>query len=325
MNLGSLGEFGLIGRIASQVLMGEGVCCGIGDDAASLEPTPGNLQLITSDMLLEGVHFDLAYSPPALLGRKSLAVNLSDMAAMGGRPRWFLLSLGIPDSMQLDFIDSFVKGLLDMAAEYGVVLVGGDTCASKGGLVVSITLIGEQSPDKVIYRKGALPGDLVCVTGTLGDSALGLAELRGGLRSGRAIDRHLNPVPRCTEAILLSEARLPSAMIDVSDGLLADLGHILELSGVGATVDIDRIPRSTHFYEAAAGFAPDPLQLALAGGEDYELLFTVAPERWAEVESSLHDRLQVTVVGEITANRSLDVIAADRSRYRPAISGFSHF
>ncbi len=325
MNLRSLGEFGLIGRIASQVMKGEGVSCGIGDDAASLEPTPGALQLITSDMLLEGVHFDLAYTRPELLGRKSLAVNLSDMAAMGGRPRWFLLSLGIPDSIHLDFLDSFVKGLLEMGAEYGVTLVGGDTCSSKGGLVVSITLIGEQSPDKVAYRRGARPGDIICVTGTLGDAALGLAELRGGLSSGQAVDRHLDPVPRCGEAMLLAEAGLPTAMIDVSDGLLADLGHILELSAVGARVDTGQIPRSTHFCDVAADFAADPLQLALAGGEDYELLFTVDPERWAEVESCLLGRLQVTVVGEITANRALQVIAADGNPYHPASSGFNHF
>lgn len=325
MNLRSLGEFGLIGRIASQVVKGEGVSCGIGDDAASLEPTPGTLQLITSDMLLEGVHFDLAYTPPELLGRKSLAVNLSDMAAMGGRPRWFLLSLGIPESIQLDFLDSFVKGLLEIGAEYGVALVGGDTCSSRGGLVVSITLIGEQSPDKVAYRRGARPGDFVCVTGTVGDSALGLAELRGGLRRGHAVDRHLDPVPRCSEAMLLTEAQLPTAMIDISDGLLADLGHILEQSGVGARVDAGRIPRSAHFCEAAPGFTDDPMQLALAGGEDYELLFTVAPERWPEVEKCLQGRLQVTVVGEITVDKALHVVAADGSPYRPGSSGFSHF
>jgi len=159
----------------------------------------------------------------------------------------------------------------------------------------------------------------------VGDSALGLAELRAGSKRGHAVDRHLDPVPRCNEAMLLTEARLPTAMIDVSDGLLADLGHILELSGVGARVDTWRIPRSTHFCEAAAEFARDPMQLALAGGEDYELLFTVAPERWAEVESCLQGRLQVTVVGEITADPALHVIAADGSPYHPASSGFSHF
>ncbi|MBT0664019.1 thiamine-phosphate kinase [Geobacter pelophilus] len=326
MNIASLGEFGLIGRIAERVSTKDGVRCGIGDDAAALEPAAGSVQLVTSDMLLEGVHFDLAYTPPELLGRKSLAVNLSDMAAMGGKARWFLLSLGLPAATDVTFLDRFVSGMLEMAGLYGVALVGGDTCASKSGLVISITLIGEQLPNRVVYRSGAKPGDLICVTGTLGDSALGLAELRQGKRDGVAVARHLDPVPRCSEGLMLAEAGIPSAMIDLSDGLLADLGHILEGSGAGARFEISKIPCSPHFSEHAAKLGADPLPLALSGGEDYELLFTAAPECWPDIEKLFAGApSQVTVIGEITAAGGIQAVLPSGERYLPDSEGFRHF
>ena len=326
MKIASLGEFGLIGRIAERVGVRDGVRCGIGDDAATLEPSAGAVQLITSDMLLEGVHFDLAYTPPELLGRKSLAVNLSDMAAMGGRARWFLLSLGLPEATEIEFLDLFINGMLDMADLYGVALVGGDTCASRSGLVVSITLLGEQLPERVVYRRGALPGDLVCVTGTIGDSSLGLAELRIGGREGSAVSRHLDPAPRCREGLLLSEAGITTAMIDLSDGLLADLGHILELSGVGARIEVDRIPLSAYFREHAPKLTDNPMSLALAGGEDYELLFTVPPGLRADSERLLGTvGTCVTVIGEVTAAGGLQTVSHDGKPYISDCIGFRHF
>lgn len=326
MNIASLGEFGLIARIAERIGSRDGVRCGIGDDAAALTPSAGAVQLVTSDMLLEGVHFDLSYTPPELLGRKSLAVNLSDMAAMGGKPRWFLLSLGLPGGTELEFLDPFVTGMLAMADHHGVALVGGDTCASRSGLVVSITLMGEQLPEKVVYRRGAAPGDLVCVTGTLGDSALGLAELRSGVREGSAVSRHLDPVPRCREGLLLGEAGIPSAMIDLSDGLLADLGHILELSGGGARIEVERIPLSPYFREQARKLLDDPTPLALAGGEDYELLFTLPRRFLGDAERLLGGTESgLTVVGEVTATGGLQVLLPDGRPYHFDTSGFRHF
>ena len=326
MNIASLGEFGLIGRIAERAGLMDGVLCGIGDDAAALEPAPGTVQLVTSDMLLEGVHFDLTYTPPELLGRKSLAVNLSDMAAMGGKPRWFLLSFGLPAATDLEFLDPFVTGMLEMAALYGVALVGGDTCSSRSGLVINITLLGEQRPEKVLYRRGAAPGDLVCVTGTLGDSALGLEELRSGVRQGVAVSRHLDPLPRCREGLMLAEAGIPSAMIDLSDGLLSDLRHILEQSRGGARIELDRIPLSTYFQENAVKFFDDPMHLALSGGEDYELLFTLRPGHWPATErlfAALGSR--VTAIGEITAASGLQVVSRTGEPYAINYQGFRHF
>ena len=191
-----VGEFGLIDRIAGRVENKAGVRIGIGDDAAAIEPSPGCVTLVTADMLLEGVHFDLALSDPFTLGRKSLAVNLSDIAAMGGKPRHCLLSLGIPQDLPVEFIDSFVSGLLQRAEEFDVTLIGGDTCSSRRGLVVAVTLMGEQRPERVVRRSGARSADLILVTGTLGDSALGLKQLRSGERAGAAVLKHLDPEPR---------------------------------------------------------------------------------------------------------------------------------
>lgn len=325
MNLRQLGEFGLIGRIARRVSPGTGVLVGIGDDAAALEPSPGCVSLVTADMLLDGVHFDLSLCSPFNLGRKSLAVNLSDIAAMGGLPRHCLLSLGIPPNLPVEFVDEFVTGLLDQAGEHGVTLVGGDTCASRAGLVLSLTVIGEQRPERVVTRTGAAPGDLILVTGTLGDSALGLQLLQKGQREGAAVSRHLDPSPRVREGFALAEAGLVSAMIDISDGLLADLGHILDRSGRGARIELARLPLSAAVSAHVAQAGADPFALPLAGGEDYELLFTAHPRNHAAIIATL-DRFHtpVSVIGEITSG-ALTVVGRDGGLYPVAAGGYDHF
>lgn len=326
MKLREIGEFGLIGRISSRVADGDGVRIGIGDDAAAAEPTPGRWLLVTSDMLLEGIHFDLAYTDPYRLGRKSLAVNLSDVAAMGGEPRHFLLSLAVPPGLSVEFLDRFTEGMLDLAREHGITLMGGDTCRSSSGLVISVTLHGEQVPELVVRRSGASPGDLVFVTGTVGDSALGLELLRRGERQGWAVDRHLDPTPRVRAGLALAGARLCSAMIDVSDGLAADLGHILDLSGVGARLELARLPLSPSFRELAPRVTPDPSLLALTGGEDYELLFTVPAGRSEEVVPLLAEMgLAATPIGEITAGSGLSVVGPDGGETPVARGGYNHF
>ena len=325
MRLSQLGEFGLIDRIAARVSRRPEVRIGIGDDAAALEPTPGCLLLVTADMLLEGVHFDLSFCSAFSLGRKTLAVNLSDIAAMGGEPRHCLLSLGIPPELPLEFIDDFVTGLLSRADEFGVVLVGGDTCASRSGLVINLTLMGEQRPEFAVTRSGARAGDLIMATGTLGDSALGLSLLRNGERQGAAIKQHLDPTPRVREGLKLAEGAYPSAMIDISDGLLADLGHILKLSGRGARVELAKLPVSDAVAAHIERSGPAGYLLPLAGGEDYELLFTISPERKEEIVT-LFTALgtPVAVIGEITLG-DLRVIAADGSNYPVAGRGYDHF
>jgi thiamine-monophosphate kinase len=326
VRLHDLGEFGFIDRIAAAVAKRKSVRIGIGDDAAAVEPEPGHLTLMTSDMLVEGVHFDLNLSDPLSLGRKSLAVNLSDLAAMGARPRYYLLSLAVPRTTDLEFLDRFVQGMLARADQSGVTLVGGDTCSSKGGLAISVTAIGEQRAEWVVQRSGARVGDLIFVTGTVGDSALGLELLRQGKRNGMAVTRHLDPEPRVTAGIALAEEGLATAMIDVSDGLLADLGHILGKSAVGARINLASLPLSDQYRHDASRFSDDFFALALAGGEDYELLFTASPLLRDRVFSCMEScDVAVSMIGEITAEKGLAVIAADGSAHAPRRTGFNHF
>ncbi len=326
MNVKELGEFGLIARIAGMVKPGIGVETGIGDDAAVTKPCAGSLTLSTTDMLVEGVHFDLSLSDPLTLGRKSLSVNLSDIAAMGGEPRHFLLSMAIPSTISVEFLDDFIRGMLDRADEFGVALIGGDTCSSKSGLVISVTVMGEQLPGKIIRRGGAGAGDIVFVTGTLGDSALGLEMLKKGDRGGPATEKHLDPLPRVREGIALAKAGIPTAMIDISDGLLADLGHILQCSATGARLELGKIPLSSFFREKCSPLSEESYSLALAGGEDYELLFTAPSCRNGEI-IDLFVRLgtPVTAIGEITTDLGLSVISDDGGEYGILKRGFNHF
>lgn len=326
IDLRKLGEFGLIDRIAQRLPAGAGVALGIGDDAAAFAPAPGQLSLITTDMLVEGIHFDLSYSDPLSLGKKAMSVNLSDIAAMGGKPRHYLLSLAIPPAITLDFLDTFISGMLSRADQFGVQLIGGDTCSSSGPLVLNLTVLGEQSPDLLVRRSGARPGDQICVTGTIGDSALGLRLLRQGDRQGVAIERHLDPVPRVLEGLALAEATIPSAMIDLSDGLSADLGHILDLSAVGARIYSETLPLSDTFREHFPTVTAEALSLALAGGEDYELLFTVPPEKIPLVFSLLEKfGTPVAVIGTITAENTRAVIGSDGREISLNKKGYDHF
>ncbi len=327
MRLSDLGEFGLIDRIAANIAARSSVKIGIGDDAAAIEPEAGHLSLLTSDMLIEGVHFDLKLSDPVALGRKSLAVNLSDLAAMGAKPKYFLLSLAIPKTMTLEFLDDFIKGLMQRAQQFHVTLIGGDTCSSKGGLAISITAIGEQLPDLVVSRTGAQPGDLIFVTGTVGDSALGLELLRKGVQSGPLVMRHLDPEPRVSAGVTLAESRMATSMIDISDGLLADLGHILDGSGVGARVDLAGIPLSEPYNEVVANYSEDPFAMALSGGEDYELLFTVPQLHREQVLSRMAEcNVNVSLIGEITASdQILSIITPDGLTYETRQKGYNHF
>ena len=323
MKLEELGEFGLIDRIARGVAPSPSVPLGIGDDAAALVPTPQTVTLITCDMLLEGVHFDLSFCEPRTLGRKSLAVNLSDLAAMGARPRQFLLGLALPADLPLEFMDGFMAGMMEQAEQFGVTLVGGDTCASKGGVAISVTALGEQRPELVVKRSGAKPGDLIYLTGTVGDAAAGLGELRRGVRHGFLVSRQLDPQPRVAAGVALAEAELASAMIDVSDGVVADLGHICQLSGVGARVQLGRLPLSDQ-YRADCG--PDPFALALSGGEDYELLFCVAKENGGRVEELFGNLgLRVSRIGEVLEGEGIELITPDDRPYRAKMHGFDHF
>ena len=328
--LAELGEFGLIEQIRARFSQPAAPELGIGDDAALLSPSAGRQVVVSTDLLAEGVHFDLGFGPARLLGRKSLAVNLSDIASMGAIPRWFFLSLAIPAGFPLATIEGFLDGLAEQATEYNCILAGGDTCASKGGLTVSVTIMGEQRPELILKRSGAKLDDEVWVSGTLGDSALGLQLLLEGARLGNTHDalllRQLDPTPRCDLGLKLAESGLVHAMIDVSDGLLADLGHIGEQSGCGAEIMLSQLPLSTLFQTYATSLPAIPWQLAISGGEDYELCFTAPRCNHAAIQNiSKTAGIPLTVVGKVTDSGQVQAHLPDGTIFKPSASGYTHF
>jgi thiamine-monophosphate kinase len=277
MQLSKTGEFGLIKKLRTRCEKHlTDLVAGIGDDAAALKIKNKNT-LLTSDMLIEGVHFDLSYTTFYQLGYKFLAVNISDILAMGGKPGYFLVSLGIPEYFRTGSIDELYSGLMEISNKFKITIIGGDTCASKCGLVLSGTLIG--TSNRIIKRSGARVGDSIFVTDTLGDSAMGLTLLKNRNRkihkfsptapASRLMKKHLMPEP----VPLKSTAGITS-MLDISDGLLIDLNHICEESNAGAIIYSDKIPLSGDLALTAKKSGSDPLQFALKGGEDYALLFT---------------------------------------------------
>ncbi|QOX79756.1 thiamine-phosphate kinase [Trichlorobacter lovleyi] len=328
--LAELGEFGLIDHIRARFPQPTAPELGIGDDAALLSPSAGRQVVVSTDLLAEGVHFDLGFGPARLLGRKSLAVNLSDLASMGAIPRWFFLSLAIPSGFSSEIIEGFLDGLAELACEHNCILAGGDTCGSKGGLTVSVTIMGEQRPELILKRSGAQPGDDIWVSGSLGDAALGLQLLMEGTRLGGVHDplllRQLNPTPRCELGLKLAEAGLVNAMIDISDGLLADLGHICEQSVCGAEVLLGQLPLSPTLHSCSSTQSVFPWPLVISGGEDYELCFTAPADNRAAIRQLAKTAgIQVTVIGKVTNSRQVHAILSDGTHFQPSASGYTHF
>jgi len=333
VDIKELGESGLINRIAAAYGAGDpSIACGIGDDAAALRLTEHHLLLTTCDLLLEHVHFDLGLTDALSLGKKSLAVNLSDIAAMGGIPRFFLVSLGLPPHLPLRFVDDLYLGMMTLAGHYNTRLAGGDTNASPLQLVIDITVMGEIPPDQAIRRCGARGGDSIWVTGTLGDSSLGLNLLRrereNALRSPfkTLAARHLTPAPRVREGRMLAENHIASSMIDVSDGLLADLSRLLAASNKGATISLDRLPLSEDFLHCPLAGSERRIDYALSGGEDYELLFTASINREDELlKLAKGFSVPFTKIGEITDAGGLVVLDSKHQPYDIWKLGFDHF
>jgi len=260
-----------------------GVILGIGDDCAALALEGPDYLLWTVDTLVEGVHFDLAFTSLEQLGWKALAVNLSDIAAMGGEPRYALLSLGWPPRRDRSQALSLADGLARAAREFGAAIIGGDTVASPVGLTLTVTLTGVVPAGQMVRRSGARPGDLVYVTGVLGEAAAGLEVLKRGLALDRdlreaLVEAHLAPRPQLKAGRLLAREGLATAMIDVSDGVATDLSHLCQASSVGARIEAAAVPVSPRLKAAAPRLGLDPLRLALTGGEDYQLLFTSPPQ-----------------------------------------------
>ena len=249
---------------------------GIGDDSAVVPIPRGHEALLTTDFSLEGVHFRRAWHPPESVGHRCLTRGLSDIAAMGGQPLAVFLSLALPRNLPQSWVDGFLRGLLMLASEFKVRLAGGDTAESPGGVIADIVVLGSVPKGKAVLRSGARPGERIYVTGELGASAATLDLLASG-KKARAADfpRHFHPVPRIEVGRFLREKGLVTAMIDISDGLSTDLGHICEESGVGAELDAEAIPVA----KMGKSERKVDFRFALHGGEDYELLFTAPPKR----------------------------------------------
>jgi thiamine-monophosphate kinase len=330
--LAELGERGLIARIRSRLPPpGPDVLAGIGDDAAAVT-WDRRVLLLTTDTLLENVHFRRATATFRQIGAKALAVNVSDIAAMGGEPRYALLAVALPPSLPVADVDELYAGLHAVAGRYRVALVGGDTCATPGGIVLSVTLVGavEGAP---LRRSGARPGDAILVTGTLGASAAGLAVLEGGPAALPAdamtavVQAHRDPTPRVVEGRLIHASGGATAMIDVSDGLVTDLGHVAAESGVGARVYLDTLPLSAATRAVAEALGSDPVAWALSGGEDYELLFTATAARAPAIARAVTDGsgTPVRVIGEVRpATEGLRFLDGT-GRPVPVRPGFDHF
>lgn len=291
---------------------GRFVHLGIGDDAAILQPSRGAELVVTCDPFLEGVHFLREKHPADIVGYKALARATSDVAAMGGVPRCFLLSLALPNTHTGRWLDGFLAGMRRAARRFGMVLAGGDTSKHRQ-ILVQITVLGEIAAGKAILRSGARPGDLICVSGRLGEAQLGLELVLRGWDSKRKwrrlLRKHLHPEPRLALGQWLAAKRLASAMIDVSDGLSTDLGHVCEASGAGARVFLEKIPK-VRVPEDLRRRGMDPRKLALNGGEDYELLFTV-PWRMARRLPANYRGVPLTVIGEITRRRKMVLMERD--------------
>ncbi|MGA8863758.1 MAG: thiamine-phosphate kinase [Gallionella sp.] len=314
-------EFELIRRYFTRAT--PNALLGVGDDAALLKVSEENALAVSSDMLVSGTHF-LPDADPYLLGHKTLAVNLSDMAAMGATPRWATLAIALPDADEA-WLEQFSAGFFALAQQYGVELVGGDT--TRGPLNLCVTIFGEVPEPLALRRSGAQPGEEVWVSGTLGDAALALAHLQGQIQMpeaefvacAQALHR---PQPRV--ALGLALRGIASSAIDISDGLLADLGHILDASRSGAEIDLERLPVSS----AMRAHAVSPLgrQCMLSGGDDYELCFSAPAVRHAEIaDIGTRLSLPLTCIGKIVAGSGCAVRDAAGNRLNPESGGYEHF
>ena len=285
----------------------------IGDDAAVLRTSAGSELVVTADLLVEDVDFRRTTAPPALLGHKALAVSLSDIAAMGARPRWSLISIGVPEDVwETEFADQFYEGLASLADRYDVKLIGGDTSRTPEKIVIDSIVIGECTLGQSVKRAGAQAGDQIFVTGSLGGAAAGLRLIERGAHlaeqnladeDSQKIDhvllRHLRPDPRVGWGMVLGEEGLATSLIDISDGLSSDLNHLCKESGVGALIGSSLLPIDHQVVELCGRRALDPLQLALHGGEDFELLFTVKADDVTRLPRRV-DGVEITCIGEIT-------------------------
>lgn len=335
--LSSLGEFGLIDRIKAQTkITNKTTFKGIGDDAAVIS-VGTSYQLISTDMLIENVHFDLSYMPLPHLGYKAVAVNVSDIAAMNGIPEQITVSLAVSNRFSVEAIDALYEGIFAACEDYKVDLIGGDTTSSPTGLVISITAIGKATPAQIAYRNGAKKGDILCVTGDLGAAYIGLKvlqmqkveflenpQMQPSLEGKEyVIKRQLKPNARMDIIHELADLQVvPTSMIDISDGLVSEVQHLCRQSGTGAMIYEDKLPIDKETYEIAINtFKLTPSVCALNGGEDYELLFTISQDDYAKLKN--HE--DISLIGYITDDKEINLATTGGQKVPLTSQGWKHF
>jgi thiamine-monophosphate kinase len=345
--ISAIGEFGLIDRIRrvtdiapADPIAREHLLKGIGDDAAVFRPGPGSVELVSVDTFVEGIHFDLTYTSFSHLGWKAVAASLSDIAAMGGSPRYVLLTLAIPAKISVEMLDEFYSGAAAACKKYSCLIVGGDTAASVANFSVAATVIGEAPGDGVIYRKGAKEGDYICVTGHLGASIAGLKVLQREkqkfLASGNgsafepnlepyktAIEKHLVPKPRFDISSLFAGKVKVHSMVDISDGLASEVHHLCRAGDVGATIYEHNLPIEPLTQRIADEFSARATDYALYGGEEYELLFTMGDAEQKQLEKLTND---VSIIGRITpAGEGVNLVREQGEKELLRPGGWNHF
>jgi len=329
-SVGDLGEHGLIALIRDRLPAAPAwVHIGLGDDAAVLHPDRNRLEVLTTDALVEGVHFDRTFTPPDAIGHRALAVNLSDLAAMGATPRAALLSLVLPAALPVADLTALVDGLLAVARAHGTVLVGGNITRSTGPLIVDVTALGSVRPRRVLTRTGARPGDDVWVSGAIGAAAAGLGALSAGLQADGDLatcrDAYLRPEPRLRLGRILGGNRAATACVDLSDGLADGLHQLAAASGVGIDIEAGAIPVPEAARAWWAGRGEDALLRAMTGGDDYELLFTVSPRRRRRLETVRRQAgtVPLTRIGSVITGSAVTLVDGDTRT--PLPGGYVHF
>lgn len=308
-----IGEFEIISQISSQVTVPKGFT-GIGDDCAIIPQESGMSTLISTDMLIEGTHFLFDSITAYQLGWKSLAVNLSDIAAMGGKPLSSFLSLGLNDKINSAWVSEFIRGYNDLSKIYNCPLLGGDTTKSNSQVCINVTILGTCVAGREIKRLGSKDGDLICVTGSLGDSAAGLKLILDSTQESYFTDKHYFPIPRVREGQILAETAGVHSMMDISDGIGSDLRHILKASNKSAIVDCKSIPISPQLKNLCKEKGWDALDFALNGGEDYELLFTMSADS--------NPSIPYYTIGQVVNDNNNDIIWQGTDK---DYTGFRHF
>jgi thiamine-monophosphate kinase len=333
LKFSDIGEFGFIESIKKEIKNSSSkVIKGIGDDCAVLVPYAGRVLLFTTDMLVEDIHFLKDTITPYQLGWKAVAVNLSDIAAMGGSPVAILISLGAPSDTDVVLIQDIYKGIKDICDRYSVDIAGGDTVASPDKLIINVSVIGDVKEDEILYRSGARPGERIYLTGNIGDSYAGLKILKQEISipdsiSSHFINVHNQPTPLIETGRAIATSRLAGSMIDISDGLLSDLGHICNESGVGAVIYRSKLPISPEMQRLSIQANLDPLDFALSGGEDYILLVTVPEKNSKDFELALKGKnlSPLYPIGEISKDKGIRMIYDDGSIKELEPKGFDHF